>query len=89
MFVPGPVPVMVSPPGILVKVHVPGVGKPVKITLPMVRVQVGCVIVPTIGAAGLQDTPLPEKATLLVAAPELEFSMFPEYITSAVGENTK
>ena len=47
-----PVPVVVVPPGIFINVHVPVAGKPFKITLPVETVQVGCVIVPTIGAVG-------------------------------------
>ena len=48
-----PEPVVVVPPGVLVKVHVPVAGKPLKITLPVARAQLGCVIVPTVGAAGV------------------------------------
>jgi hypothetical protein len=47
-----PVPVVVIPPGVLVNVHVPVAGKPLKTTLPVATVQVGCVIVPTTGAEG-------------------------------------
>jgi len=46
-----PVPVVVIPPGFLVNVHVPE-GKPLKTTLPVATVQVGCVTVPADGAAG-------------------------------------
>jgi hypothetical protein len=48
-----PVPVEVIPPGLLVKVHVPDAGNPVNITLPVERVQVGGVIVPTDGFEGV------------------------------------
>jgi hypothetical protein len=48
-----PEPVVVVPPGDRVKVHVPVAGKPLKITLPVAKAQVGCVIVPTIGAVGV------------------------------------
>ena len=48
-----PVPVVVVAPGILVNVHVPDSGKPLKTTLPVATVQVGCVIVPTPGAGGV------------------------------------
>jgi hypothetical protein len=48
-----PVPVEVVPPGVLVKVHVPVAGKPLKTILPVGNAQVGCVIVPTIGAVGV------------------------------------
>ena len=47
-----PVPVVVVPPGERVRVHVPVAGKPLKITLPVAKVQLGCVIVPTVGAVG-------------------------------------
>ena len=47
-----PEPVVVVPPGDLVKVHVPDAGKPFKTTLPVVTEIVGCVIVPTDGAVG-------------------------------------
>ena len=48
-----PEPVEVVPPGDRVKVHVPVAGKPLRITLPVVRAQVGWVIVPIVGAAGV------------------------------------
>ena len=48
-----PVPVIVAPPGIAVTVQVPEPGKPLKATLPVARVHVGAVIVPIIGAVGL------------------------------------
>ena len=48
-----PVPVIVVPPGLLVKVHVPVAGNPFKTTLPVARAQVGCAIVPTVGAVGI------------------------------------
>lgn len=43
---------MVTAPGTLVNVQVPAAGKPFKITLPVAKVHVGCVMVPTIGVAG-------------------------------------
>jgi hypothetical protein len=39
-------------PGIRVKTHVPVDGNPFNTTLPVGNVQVGCVLVPTDGAAG-------------------------------------
>jgi hypothetical protein len=48
-----PVPVVVDPPCDLVKVQVPVVGNPFKTTLPVANAQVGCVIVPTVGAVGV------------------------------------
>jgi hypothetical protein len=47
-----PVPVEV-PPGVLVKVHVPEEGNPFNTTLAVATMQVGCVIVPTTGVAGV------------------------------------
>ncbi len=44
-------PVVVTLPGILVMVQFPA-GKPLSTTLPVEVAQVGCVIVPTVGAAG-------------------------------------
>ena len=49
-----PVPVVVVPPGDLVKVHVPVAGNPVKTTLPVACEQVGWVTVPTVGAVGAE-----------------------------------
>jgi len=48
-----PVPLIVIPPGFLVRVHVPEAGSPFRITLPADRAQVGWVIVPMTGAAGV------------------------------------
>ena len=48
-----PVPVVVSPPGVLVNVHVPDDGKLLNTTLPVATVQVGCEMVPTMGAVGV------------------------------------
>ena len=45
-----PVPVVITPPGLRVKVHVPVAGKPLKSTLPVATVHVGCTIVLTVGA---------------------------------------
>ena len=48
-----PVPVLVTPPGVRVNVHVPDDGKLFNTTFPVAAVHVGCVIVPTIGAVGV------------------------------------
>ena len=48
-----PVPVAVVPPGVLVTVHVPDDGKPFKTTLPVATAHVGWIIVPTVGADGV------------------------------------
>jgi hypothetical protein len=57
--------VVVVPPGILVSVQVPEAGKPLKTALPVATVQVGWVLVPTIGAVGVDGcalmTTLPDK----------------------------
>ena len=47
-----PFPVVVDPPGFLVRVHVPVFGKPFNTTLPVPVSQVGWVIVPMIGTDG-------------------------------------
>jgi hypothetical protein len=47
-----PVPVVVTDPGKRVRVHVPVAGNPFNTTLPDGTKRVGCVIVPTAGAAG-------------------------------------
>ena len=48
-----PVPVVMVPPGDLVKVQVPVAGKPFKATLPVIPFNGGWVIVPIIGAPGV------------------------------------
>ena len=45
-----PVPVVVIPPGVRVRVQVPTGGKPFKITPPVATVHVGCVMLPITGA---------------------------------------
>lgn len=45
-------PVVVTPPGFLVSVHVPD-GNPLNGTEPVATVQVGCIIAPTTGAKGV------------------------------------
>ena len=49
----GPVPAIVTFPGVLVRVHVPVAGNPLTSTLPVDRAQVGCVISPVTGAVGV------------------------------------
>jgi hypothetical protein len=49
-----PVPEVVIPPGVLVKVQVSVAGKPFNTALPVATVQVGWVIVPTSGAVGVK-----------------------------------
>jgi hypothetical protein len=48
-----PIPVVVTDPGVLVRVQVPVDGNPLNTTLPVATVQVGWVIVPTTGAVGV------------------------------------
>lgn len=50
-----PVPVD-CPPGVCVRVHVPVDGSPLRMTLPVATAQVGCVLVPIVGAAGFAYT---------------------------------
>ena len=53
MVVVVPVPVVVTPPGLRVKVQVPVAGNPDKSTLPVASKQVGWVIFPMVGAGGV------------------------------------
>jgi len=46
--------VVVVPPGVLVSVHVPVAGNPDKTTLPVATLQVGWVMVPIVGAVGVE-----------------------------------
>ena len=48
-----PVPVLVVPPGLLVRVQVPEDGRPLNATVPVDTPHVGCVRVPTTGALGV------------------------------------
>lgn len=45
---------MVELPGVAVTIQAPEFGKPLRSTLPVAVIQVGCVIVPAIGAAGVK-----------------------------------
>ncbi len=56
MVVVVPVPVVTTEPGVLVNVQVPVAGRPLNTTLPVAETQVGCVMVPTVGAVGLAFT---------------------------------
>ena len=47
-----PVPLVVAPPGLAVRVHEPEAGSPLKITEPVDTAQVGWVMAPTFGAVG-------------------------------------
>jgi len=49
-----PEPVVVVPPGDLVNVQVPVAGNPDTTTLPVATLQVGWVIVPIVGAVGVE-----------------------------------
>ena len=53
-----PVPVEVTAPGFLVRVHVPEEGSPLRATLPVGTAQVGWVTVPTTGAVGTRGAAL-------------------------------
>lgn len=50
---PVPAPVRVTPPGFLVRVHVPVDGNPLRTTVPVALLQSGWVIVPTTGVEGI------------------------------------
>ena len=64
---------VVVPPGDRVKVQAPVAGKPFRITLPVARAQLGCVIVPTVGAAGVAGWTL---ITTLAEAAEIHPEAF-------------
>jgi hypothetical protein len=49
-----PVPEIVTPPGLLVSVHDPEAGNPLRTTLPVEVAQVGWVMLPTTGADGAE-----------------------------------
>ena len=68
-----PVPVVVTPPGDLVSVHVPEEGKPLNATLPLATLHVGCVMVPIIGMVGLVGWAL---ITILDEAVEIQPEAF-------------
>ena len=53
-----PVPVLVTAPGLRVNVQVPTDGKPLNVTLPVAKAQLGCVIVPTTGVLGVEGCEL-------------------------------
>ena len=71
VFVPVPVEIVLL--GFCVKVHVPLDGKPFKVTLPVVVLQVGCVVVPTEGALGADGA---ELITTFVEAEEVHPAAF-------------
>ncbi len=48
-----PVPVVITAPGLLVRVQVPEAGRPVKVTLPVDTLHVGWIMAPRVGAAGV------------------------------------
>ena len=48
-----PVPCLVSPPGVLVRVQLPVADKPLMTTAPVDTVHVGWVIVPSVGTVGV------------------------------------
>ena len=53
MVVLDPDAVVITLPGYLLSVHVPGIGRPLSTTLPVPTVQVGAVMAPTRGADGM------------------------------------
>ena len=58
MLVLVPVPVVIVPPGVLVKVQFPVAGKPFNTTLPVATKQLGWVIAATVGAVGEEGGPV-------------------------------
>ena len=60
---------LVVPPGVLVKVHVPADGKPFNTALPVDIAQVGCVMVPSVGEVGVAGWVL---ITMLAEADEIQ-----------------
>ena len=81
-------------PGVLVIVHDPEAGSPVRATVPVVVVHVGCVMVPTTGAEGLAFTVngrvlLQPSAVLVyvnVTAPAAIAFTTPAFVTVAIEE---
>jgi hypothetical protein len=74
-----PVPFVVIAPGVRVTVQVPVEGNPLNTTLPVDTKQVGCVIVPMEGAAGVRLT-----STVVVANADGPLHPFAVTLTSAV-----
>lgn len=68
-----PVPVVVTAPGVLVKVQVPVDGKLLKTTLPVAKLQLGEMMVSTVGAVGVVGCVL---ISTLTDAPELHPAAF-------------
>ena len=68
-----PVPGVVTAPGVLVKIQVPVVGKLLRITLPVAKLQLGWEIVPTDGGVGVAGCAL---ISSLTDAPELHPAAF-------------
>ena len=84
-------PVVVTPPGVLVIVQLP-LGKPLNTTLPDGVVHVGWVIVPTIGAVGLALTvklllevqPVAVSVKVKVTVPGMIPDTTPAFVTDAI-----
>ena len=70
-----PVPVIVVEPTDSVTVQVPAAGNPLKATLPVALAQVGCVIVPIVGAFGVAGW------ALIIAFAEAEEIHPTEFVT--------
>ena len=68
-----PVPMVVTPLGLRVKVHVPVFGKPFNTTLPVATVQVGCASVFTEGVLGL---PALELRTIFSVVDDIQPPVF-------------
>jgi hypothetical protein len=70
-----PVPVVVMPSGLRVKVQVPALGKSFKTIVPVETVQVGCVSVPTEGVVGIPPPSL-LIVILVVGEGDVQFVLF-------------
>jgi hypothetical protein len=68
-----PVPVVVTPSGLRVKVHVPVLGKPLKKRLPVAIIQFGCESVFTEGVLGL---PVLVVMTIFAVVREAQLAAF-------------
>ena len=84
-------PVVVTPPGVLVMVQLP-LGKPLNTTLPVGVVQIGWVIAPAMGAVGLAFTvkvllvvqPVAVSVKVNVTVPALKPETTPAFVTVAM-----
>src|SRR4030042_4580757 len=81
-----PVPFVVVPPGVLVTVHVPDDGNPLKTTLPVSPAPVGVSIVPTVGADGVEGLALITTLAEAVEVPPSALVTVKVYVPAASPE---